>query len=243
MQVDGFHLVFLCHRFGRRGRHFVDSILRQEDSPHIELTGFYCEDEDAVHLGSPYAGDAPDKLQSTKRTLFQVPPERAKLTLFQIPEHRIMERSVLFSMVEPQCSHVVFIDCDLWFPPKFWQSYARALQDAPHGYWSAYVLDIPYDEAEPLVSRPQLSEIDLFRRHAGMRYPHQSGAVGHFQCVPAELAKYPAHRLASVAKIDDAFAQWAIGRSVDKCRERRLPSLCAYHLGHPYCWEGTQLRL
>lgn len=230
MNVTGFSLIFLCHKFSRRGARFLQSLWNQDETcPPLLLTGFYADDADAAALllaKGPHSS-------------------RHRLELFQADPERVMERSVLFSMIEPpeHISHAVFTDCDLWFPPDFWGSYAIALRQKSFGYWGSYVLHIPYDEAEVLLKMESPGEEEYHKRVQEIRYPKQQGGVGHFQCVPRELCKYPAHRFASVSKVDDAFAQWAIGKSVDKIPERRLESRAAYHLGHPYSWEGTNIPL
>ncbi len=230
MEVTGFNLIFLCHKFSRRGARFIQSLWNQDEHcPPLLLTGFYADDADAAAL-LPLATEHSGK---------------HKLQLFQADPERVMERSVLFSMVTPpeHISHGVFTDCDLWFPPDFWGSYAAALRQKAYGYWGSYVLHIPYDKAEDLLAMQNPTEDEYLSRVQEIRYPKQQGGVGHFQCVPRDLCQYPAHRFASVSKIDDAFAQWALDRSEDKNPERRLLSRAAYHLGHPYAWEGTSIPL
>lgn len=230
-EVTGFHLVVLCHRFRRRARVFLDSLLRQSGNPYkLHLTIFYSEEEDG-------------------KLLHEMLPPDGLLTrdLFEIPEHRIMERSVLFSSITPHhdCSHVVYTDCDLWFPDTFWYWYGNALEEVAWGYWSAYVREIQYVAAEEILNKRRLYYDDLsYIADEGFKYDDIHGMVGHFQCVPKGLAKYPAHRLASVCSVDYHFAKQAVAQSQDFSEERRLPHVpYIFHFGHPYSWEGTEVIL
>lgn len=236
MQVDGFHIVFLCHRFRRRARLFLDSLKGQQSCPYtLHLTAFYTEEADGAFLHESLDG-------VVFNSNFPM-----SVDIHEIPQHRIMERSVLFSSITPAdgCSHVIYTDCDLWFPQRFFFWYGLQLQKMPKGYWSAYVYEVPNHLAEELVAidRPTGIEFET-RRYEEFRYTDINGRAGHFQCVPKELAKYPAHRLSSVSKVDYWFAQWAIEHSDSDRHERRLEHTePLYHLGHPYCWEGTDKQL
>lgn len=229
--VTGFHLFALCHRFGRRGRAFAASLANQVDSPYpIHLTIFYCDPVDAtLVLEGALQGKHPPTL-----------------TLRQIPEHRIMQRAIYFASAHssPECSHIVYLDSDLWFPKDFWSSYGEAVSREPAGYWSSFVRDVPFATSESLLSRWQdLQEEALQSQASGLRYDHFQGRVGHFQCVPSGLTRYPLDWINAVNRADETFARQAIELSLDCRRERRLGARSAYHFDHPDCWTGTSTLL
>jgi hypothetical protein len=179
VHATGFHLVILCHRFGRRGRAFAASLARQILNPYeMRLTCFYSEEQDAHYLlEGASSGNSP-----------------LVVTTVRVPPDRIMQRAIHFSSVrhEDRCSHVVYLDGDLWFPPDFWRCYGHALAQESPGYWSAHVMETPTETAERLTDDWQHLTEKHFRRHSeGPRHDRFAGKVGHFQCVPRELANYP----------------------------------------------------
>jgi hypothetical protein len=137
VHATGFHLVILCHRFGRRGRAFAASLARQILNPYeMRLTCFYSEKQDVrCLLEGASSGNSP-----------------LVVTTVRVHPDRIMQRAMHVPSVrhEDRCSHVVYLDGDLWFPPDFWRCYGHALAQEPPGYWSAHVMETPTETAERL---------------------------------------------------------------------------------------------
>jgi hypothetical protein len=229
--VSGFHLVALCHRFGRRGRAFAASIAKQVgNSFPIHITCFYSDALDAKYFVEGLLSG-----QSAPR-----------LTLVQVDASRIMQRALHFSSVQLDhfCSHVVYLDCDLWFPPNFWQEYGETVQRELPGYWSTWVLDTEIATAEVFSNDWGSLHEELFRRECtGVRHNGFHGTVGHFQCVPKALAAYPRDYIKAVNRADEEFSRQAIKMSPDKRMERRIGKVRAYHLNHPQCWTGSAEQL
>jgi hypothetical protein len=230
-QVTGFHLVCLCYRFAHRARAFAASIARQTGNPYsMHLTCFYTERIDAHHiLEGLTAGD-----------------NTPSLSLRRIEASRIMQRAMHFSSLLPddRYSHTVFLDCDLWFPPSFWHRYGEAVSCELPGYWSAHIMDTDSDCGKQLANEwDVLTELSIAARSNGIRHDGFNGMVGHFQCVPSQIAKYPEDSTHAVNGADEVFARQAIEKSVDKRRDRRIGSVCAYHLGHPSYWTGSPEQL
>ena len=230
--ITGYHLAILCHKFRNRGRRFVSSILLQEDfTLPRHLTIFYCDPKDRAALES--VADKLDNVQYNNLTL----------EFSCVPETKVMERSSWFSRLKntEHLSHVVYTDCDLWFPPLFWKDHTESLEQLTPGYWSTYVWEIAYDHAEEFVHDTRIiKEGDLRRLTTYYRHNSCQGAVGHFQCVPISMSNYPCkYGLKSVAQMDHTFFKQALAMSSDKTKERRIGTVPAYHLGHPLCWKGT----
>lgn len=225
--VTGFHLIALCHRFGRRGRSFASSLACQESNPYpIHLTVFFNEPIDASLI-----------LQGCVHG-----PHPPAVTFRHIPMEGIMQRAVHFASepTSPQCSHVVYLDADLWFPPDFWASYGNELSKAPRGYWSCLVRQIPIQSSEELlVDWQSISEPKLSAVASGVRHDDFQGRVGHFQCIPSGLTSYPLDWIQAVNRADETFAQHAIELSLDPRPERRICHRSAFHFDHPRCWSGS----
>ena len=229
--VTGFHLFVLCHRFGMRGRAFANSVSSQDNNPyHLHVTAFYCEPEDAHLIAEgTAAGNSP-----------------VELTFTHIPEHRVMQRALHFHQAkyDQDCSHVVFTDCDLWFPPSFFADYGKALEHESPGYWSTCVMNIPQDSCDRFLEEwDSLSEECLADAAEGVRHDGFNGTVGHFQCVPAQLVRYAEDQICAVNRADEVFSKTAIAASDDKRRDRRIGPCPLYHFDHHSCWTGTNVRL
>jgi len=224
--TTGFSLFVLCHFFGRRGRAMARSIAHRADRDFpLELTVFYNRAEDAHHVAEG-ALDGPS------------PPT---LRLIPVPAEEILRRAILFSRAHRmhELSHTVFCDADIWFPPDFWGRYAEAIRAQDPGYWSCRVMNIPRDVSETFVDQwTSITPEGLEAKAAGRRYDTYAGQVGHFQCIPRDLANYPADPRAGVSQTDLEFSRLAIARSACRRDERRIGP-CAYHFDHPPVWEGT----
>ncbi len=224
---EGFALFMLCHHFGRRGRAMARSLARQVNCPvPLQLNVFYHRAEDAK-LIEEGAADGPTPL---------------RLRLIPVPECRILQRALLFSEAHTlhDLPYTVFCDADLWFPPEFWAEYVSSLGGEPPGYWSCRVMNIPMPHAEEFaVQWAEITREKLDTVAAGRRHDWYSGQVGHFQCIPRELAIYPPDPRVGVETSDLAFSKLAIERSVHRRTERRICRVGAYHLDHPPSWHGT----
>jgi hypothetical protein len=231
VDVTGFHLFALCHRFGLRGRAFARSLAEQRDNPYrLHLTVFYSEPEDAslVLEGATSGGRPP------------------VVTFIHVPEERIMQRALLFMIAQASsdCSHTVFLDCDLWFPPQYFRNFGDALSREAAGYWSCYVKDIERERADRFVESWREITADLLETAScGPRHDGWKGKVGHFQCIPTGLVAYPEDHIHAVNRADEVFARKALERSQDDRDERRIGAIAAYHFDHPSCWSGTESRL
>jgi hypothetical protein len=225
--AKGFSLYALCHHFGLRGRAMARSLACQAGcSVPLELTVFFSRTEDA-RLVEEGATDGPR------------PP---LLRMIEVPRERIMQRAMHFSGAHEMhdLSHTVFFDADLWFPPEFWAAYALAVESESPGYWSCRVMDVPSSDCDAFVQRwKEITEERLKQVTTGRRLDFQAGKAGHFQCIPRDLAAYPPDPAPSVIKTDLAFSAAAVDRSYDKRTDRRISKVPAYHLDHPYSWEGT----
>lgn len=228
--VTGFSLFMLCHDFGRRGRSMACSLARQVDlEVPIYLTVLHCNPEDA-HLVGEGAAEGPTPLS---------------VRFVQIDEGRILRRALLFSECKAAqpVSHVVFLDADLWFPPEFWREYTRALRGELPGYWSCRVMNIPFPLSEEFIDGwRDLDARRLEEASDGRRLDSYGGRVGHFQCIPSGLVRYPADPLPAVHTVDLAFAADAVARSEDQRFERRICRVGAFHFDHLHSWEGTNGR-
>jgi hypothetical protein len=225
--VRGFHLVALCHRFGLRGRAFATSIAQQVSNPYpIVLTVFYNEphDADLILQGALKGADTPG------------------INFVRVPSEHIMRRASHYfgTVPDPRCSHTVFLDADLWFPPHFWRTYGEAIGREAPGYWSCRVTNIKLDGANELITRwCDLSEEVILSYQAGERHSSYQGRVGHFQCIPSGLVEYPNSDFYGVNRWDEVFAERALHHSIDKRSERRIGTCPAYHFDHPWCWTGS----
>lgn len=172
-------------------------------------------------------------------------PNPPVLTFCHVPADRVMQRAVHFSSFKSHgLSHTVFMDADLWFPSDFWAEYAKALQREPMGYWSCTVMEIREVTSNILLEQwRNVSESTLSLIHRGPRGELWKGKVGHFQCVPTGLLRYPEDRIMSVERADQTFAHEAIRLSSDQREDRRIGDLCAFHFDHPSCWQGTKEEL
>lgn len=234
--APGFHMLVMCHKFGRRARAFMQSLVEQQNMEFdIEVNMFFSRKQD---LELAYEGWADTHAAHSRRIDFRPYP---------IDERHIMHRAQLFSLFTQFSvlrDWVLYTDCDLWFPPTFFADYARALEVREPGYWSAWIEDISEDDAELLLPRwRSLTDATLRKYSCGPRYDWGKGTAGHFQCVPHSLANYPPSKIKGVSQADDQFARWAKSQSPDKSDERRIGAVRAYHLGHPYSWEGTEVEL
>ncbi len=233
--ITGLTIYATCHNFGIRGRSFIASLAAQQGvSFPIDVDVFYARERDQ------------QLMQEGWETVNNA--GAISLRFLQVPAETIMRRADLFATVVPtnNNSHVLYTDCDLWFPPTFFANYADELRRMPAGYWSSYVMDISDDDSRVLLEYWNRINEGSLAKYAcpEPRYDWGKGVAGHFQCVQHELANYPPDQHLGVDKSDDKFAQWAIGRSLDQRDERRLNSKCpVYHFGHPYCWQGSLVQL
>ncbi len=204
------------------------SLARQEGFKlPIHLTVFHNRPEDARFVAEGAADG----------------PSSPSLTFIEVPDERIMQRALHFSEAHRMhgLSHTVFFDVDLWFPPGFWAAYASVLATESPGYWSCRVMNIPYPESEAFVNQwTEITQERLEGVAAGRRLDQYGGKVGHFQCIPRNLAVYPADPLQAVHSVDLAFSATAIERSIERRSERRISRTPAYHFDHPQSWEGTR---
>lgn len=234
--VSGFVIWAMCYKFEKRLRLFLKSLYEQQDmSVPIYLNLFI---ENGIQLPDSMPLDYEKKV------------DRVYSHVTRSSREQLLRRAELFSLHldedDHTLSHTIFTDCDLWFPPQFFNQYAKAIDAEAPGYWSACVKDILPDDADLLVDAWQKVDSDTMERYAlpGYRYDHGHGTAGHFQCVPTMMASYPDTKIHGVSQADHQFANWAISESADKRIERRISESCpAYHLGHPYSWEGTDKQL
>jgi hypothetical protein len=226
-----FHLIGLCHRFGRRARAFAHSLATQASTDvQLHLTVFYSDASDARLI----LEGATSGRRSPEISLIRVPPET------------IMQRAIHFAhaRIDDSCSHTVFLDTDLWFPQTFWQDYSEALDLEVPGYWSCRVKEIDARPADLLVDAwAGLTVETLEAVSVGVRHDSFNGMVGHFQCIPTRLLPYPADAIRAVNRADEIFAVRAVALSRDGRPDRRIGKTSAFHLGHPFCWAGTSALL
>lgn len=232
-KVRDLNIVFMCYRFGRRLQPFMLSLLNQRAIQGINLhvTFYYERDEDCRAMTDVLniGGCADHTIYFEKRT-------------------EVLKRAKLFaSHVVPsdRISHVIFTDCDLWFPPFFLRHYINTLQTHPQGYWSTYIKEIEEADAEMLLHVWRDLDEDTLRPYASRhpRYNTGMGMAGHFQCVPRELCEYPCGEEQTVEIYDHKFALWAVERSLNKQTDRRIGEVPLYHFGHPFSWHGTSVDL
>jgi SAM-dependent methyltransferase len=228
--VTGINMLVMCRHFGRRCKLFLRSLQAQVGlSIPIDISLFFSRIEDQALF-----------MQEWKDR------DRLHLRTVACADEDIMQRAVVFAthIPEPVHSHMLYTDCDLWFPPTFFAEYTKLLDAEKQGYWGAWVQDIPEPDAEMLLGVEEpLKESTLCKYAVGLRYNWGKGVAGHFQCVPHQLASYPDDPIRGVNKADDIFATWAIANSNDQREERRLGAVTAYHFGHPYSWQGSDVQL
>lgn len=233
MEVTGFSLICICHNFARRGRAFVRSLAAQVGAPPLNLYVYFANHSDETMLWQGIIDQGSVKLATIK-----------------VPESEILNRSKWFRNCcdkshQLQGSHVIFTDCDLWFPSGFFKEYAAALEEVESGYWSAMVLQIDEQSAQKQlqtwdkITARSLRDEMVDRGGLAPRHPQAKGSVGHFQCIPAGFHEYPEKIGNSVAGPDGEFAYQCRAKMKDRRHERRIGS-AAFHLGHPErMWNGT----
>lgn len=227
MRVTGVSLFALCHNFGRRARAMMRSLSYQIACPvPIKVTIFYSRPQDAALIREGVSGPLEYELK-------------------QIPADQIMKRGLHFSKAHEMhdLSHTVFFDVDLWFPPTFWVGFVGELSRRTPGYFSCKVMNIPWPISE--VNVDDWKNIDarsLERLVDKVRNDPFRGRAGSFQCIPRDLAVYPADPRPSVDYVDLMFADLAIPRSETKVEDWRVDKVHVYHFDHPMVWAGTDGR-
>jgi hypothetical protein len=229
--VTGLNLIALCHKFSNRARSFSHSLSKSEKVPiPIILTIFYCDNDDK------------DKIEEGLSSGHL----KVETHFIQVKEERIMQRALHFNSWNPPkgVSHCVYLDVDLWFPTFFWSDYICMVAKEKRGYWSAKVRNISFEKSEELLKNWRKLDESTLKMHATtLRHNAWQGRVGHFQCIPTGMLRYPPDPIKAVNQADDTFAQQALALSLDKRRERRIGSYELFHFDHPHSWEGAPIPL
>jgi len=217
-RLTGFSIFVLCHRYGARGRAMLRSLaLQSDDAPAFNVAVYYARQRDAEMLIEGAGLDV-------------------DLQLIQVPESKVIYRAQHFSKAKPDKPYTIFVDSDLWFPPTFLAKYAQEIESRPLGYWGAWVKNVEWEKSEPLLARWQsLTETDMAPFDIpGWRFDSCAGRVGHFQCIPTGLVRYPWWPEPGTDVQDGVFAQRALDKSVDAglSPDRRIgPTV--FHFDHP----------
>ncbi len=243
MKVTGFHIVTMAHRFGLRARAMIQSICVQPRATEhgTTLTVFYADDADKSLI---------QEVKTARGN--KVPDEHFVKVPLTGEGNDILYRAALFhsSASFGRHSHTIFADSDLWFPPKFFSDYAAALEAEKSGYWSAYVHNVMRPGVNELVKNDwrdlTVEKLEKHRQPMTKEFPYRyddkKGRVGHFQCIPTGLLKYPCDQFKGMAFADFQFAEQAIALSEDKREERRIgPPI--YHLDHSKAYHGAKEQL
>lgn len=227
MNVTGVSLFALCHNFGRRARAMMRSLSHQIACPvPIHVTIFYSRPQDAELIREGVSGPLEYELK-------------------QIPSDLIMRRGIHFSKAHKMhdLSHTAFFDVDLWFPPTFWVNFVGELSGRTPGYFSCRVMNIPWPAAEVQVDAwRKIDRKTLDPLVNKVRNDPFRGRAGSFQCIPRDLAVYPADPRPSVDQVDLTFSDLAIPRSETKVEDWRVGKSNVYHFDHPMVWSGTEGR-
>lgn len=220
--MTSYHLVTLCHNYGRRTRAMAYS-LNHCDLTDISLTWtiFYSRQEDYDMI---------------KQEIGNV-----KASFIRKPVEEILRRSIYYHELPDQpCDYTAYVDGDLWFPKNFWIRFTESLKDEDPGYWACPAINIPKEHAEELVDNYKSITPLTFVEYSTLRWNQFIGLCGTFQCIPTGFLRYPKVTGDGVFESDLVFAEEAVQLSRDKRDDRRIGSP-AYHFDHSDWYEKKQL--